>query len=204
MIKKVLQKAIPIKKIEEKVDSEKLKAFAKAKYGNFKSELNQIVYKCHDLKQTNYDLAMRHIEKGNISEASFRFWIMTKFWPKYYEAYYELAYCHYLDDKNDKAKKVLKDLIAKNTDINEKAVELLEIIEELEMQEELEKSQEKINQEDNGQDENYSEDDLEKDHEDEYEEDYYEEDYSEEDNQENDVRDDYEESYRKETNRENN
>ena len=71
---------------------------------------------------------MNHLEKGNLSDAHFRFFIMTKFWPQFYEAYYQLAYVLILKERPLRAKKVLEDLISKNPEIDPKFHELLEQI----------------------------------------------------------------------------
>ena len=50
---------------------------------------------------------------------------MTKFWPKFYEAHYQLAYILILKEKPLKAKKVLEEVIAKNAELDPKFQELL-------------------------------------------------------------------------------
>ena len=88
----------------------------------------KIKEKSKNLVETNYNLGISHLEKGNLSDASFRFFIMTKFWPKFYEAHYQLAYIAMLRDKPYKAKKILDNLIAKNAELDPKFYELLEKI----------------------------------------------------------------------------
>ncbi len=95
-------------------------------------EISDIAQKTKDLKKTNHDLALKHLKKGNISEASFRFWIMTKFWPDYYDAYYERAYCLYIENKISKSRKVLEVLLKKNSHLQQKAQELMDKLDSLE------------------------------------------------------------------------
>lgn len=135
MLKRIFTKNLPKKnstksKVEEVQESraKKLKDFLEDRFEFIKDEFNIIREKCQDLRQTNYDLAMMHREKGDIKEAAFRFWLMTKFWPQYYEAYYEMAYCLYLDNRKFKAKKVLQDLLDKKTPYSKKAKALLKDI----------------------------------------------------------------------------
>ena len=132
MLKKIFTQILPKKdSIEPKAKeakenkAEKLKEFFKGRVDALKEEFETIKYKCQDLRKTNYDLAMMHREKGDVKEAAFRFWLMTKFWPEYYEAYYEMAYCLYLNNKKFKAKKVLENLLDKKTPYSKKAKALL-------------------------------------------------------------------------------
>ena len=92
---------------------------------SIKNEIEIIKYKSKDLKETNYNLALTHIKKGNYGEAAFRFWLMTKFWPDFYEAYYKRAYCLYLNNKIKKAKIELQDFIKKDTPYRNSAILLL-------------------------------------------------------------------------------
>jgi tetratricopeptide (TPR) repeat protein len=84
--------------------------------------------KCKDLRQTNYNLGLKHIEKGNLFDAIFRFYLIKKFWPDFFDAYYQLAYCLLLNDKPQKAEKILQELLAKKPDYDQKAYDLLERI----------------------------------------------------------------------------
>lgn len=74
------------------------------------SESKVIVEKLHDLHQTNYDLGMVQLEKGNLNEAIFRFKIVRKFWPQNYDAQLKLIYCYYANNdiiRGDEAAYVL-------------------------------------------------------------------------------------------------
>jgi tetratricopeptide (TPR) repeat protein len=79
-----------------------------------KKEFFVIKDKCKNLQQTNYQLGLHHLEKGNLSEAVFRFRIIKKIWPEFLDAYYQMAYALFLRKKFKLAKDVLNELLAKN------------------------------------------------------------------------------------------
>ena len=138
MIKYLINKALG-KESSKESSSTKIASKIQKNIGNFSEFLSEkkelaekefysIKEKSKNLVETNYKLGISHLEKGNLSDASFRFFIMTKFWPKFYEAYYQLAYIAMLRDKPYKAKKILDNLIAKNAELDPKFYELLEKI----------------------------------------------------------------------------
>ena len=135
MIKFLVNKALG-KKTEKEQKSEKIASKIKENVKNFSGflsektdlalkEFSSIKEKSKNLVETNYKLGISHLEKGNLNDAQLRFFIMTKFWPKFYEAYYQLAYVLILKQKPLKAKKVLENLIAQNPDLDPKFQELL-------------------------------------------------------------------------------
>jgi len=79
-----------------------------------KNELYNMKDKYDNLLETNYNLGLKHIDNGNLSEAIFRFRFIKKFWPEYYDAYYQLAYCLVLNRKSVEAKVILEELEKKN------------------------------------------------------------------------------------------
>ena len=109
--------------------SEELSSFINSKVKSAQEEISTIRKKCSNLFETNYQLGLKHLENGNLSEAIFRFRFINKFWPNHLESYYQLAYCLILANKFDKAKKVLDDLITKDEGYKVYAQELLEIVE---------------------------------------------------------------------------
>ena len=138
MIRYLINKAFG-KESSKEASSTKIASKIQKNLGNFseflseKKELAQkefysIKEKSKNLVETNYNLGISHLEKGNLSDASFRFFIMTKFWPKFYEAHYQLAYISMLQDKPYKAKKIIDNLIAKNAELDPKFHELLDKI----------------------------------------------------------------------------
>ena len=138
MIKLLINKAFG-KKSEKENNSEKIASKIQQNIKNFSGfiseradlavkEFASIKEKSKNLVETNYKLGISHLENGNLSDASFRFFLMTKFWPKFYEAHYQLAYVLILRNKPFKAKKLLEDLIAKNPEIDNKFQELLDQI----------------------------------------------------------------------------
>ncbi|MBP7710520.1 MAG: tetratricopeptide repeat protein [Rickettsiales bacterium] len=136
-ITKLLGKAEP-KEIEKKKSlisgfavglhekSEQFSKFLGSSLNEASKEYFTIKEKCKDLHYTNFDLASRHLEKGNLSEAIFRFRFVKKFWPNDFDAYYQLAYCLVLKNKPEKAKEVLEELLKLNPNYNPIAKELLE------------------------------------------------------------------------------
>jgi len=91
-----------------------------------KSEFGDIKSKMSNLLETNYQLGLRHLAKGNISDAIFRFRFIKKFWPNCFDAYYQLAYCLVLNKRVFEAKKILKELLEKDPNYDPKAKALLE------------------------------------------------------------------------------
>lgn len=106
----------------------KLYQTAHEKYELIVAEFFSIKEKCADLRTTNYDLGLKHLTNGKIPEAIFRFRFIKKFWPTYYDAYFQLAYCLALKGKNDEAKKVLTELLQLEPNYNPKAQALLDNI----------------------------------------------------------------------------
>lgn len=89
------------------------------------SEFSVIKQKCKNLRETNYDLGLKHLENGNLTDAIFRFRFIKKFWPDLYDAYYQLSYCLVLNNELKKAKEILEELLIKKPDYDEKAHTLL-------------------------------------------------------------------------------
>ena len=70
----------------------------------------EAVIKVKNLSQTNYDLGLLHISRGNIIDAKFRFILVTRFNKDFLDSEYQLARCYiYLGDIK-KAKSILKKL----------------------------------------------------------------------------------------------
>ncbi len=102
--------------------------FVSKKFDEAVTEYSVIREKMKDLSKTNYDLGMKHLENGRVSEAIFRFKMLKKFYPEYYEAYYQLAYCLILVEKFDKAEEVIAELLQKNPDYENKVMTLISSI----------------------------------------------------------------------------
>lgn len=92
-----------------------------------KTEFFVMKDKYDNLLETNYNLGLKHIENGNLSDAIFRFRFIKKFWPQHYDAFYQLAYCLVLNKKAEEAKEVLEELMIKNPQ-HQLGRELLELI----------------------------------------------------------------------------
>ena len=116
-------------KLHHKIDV--ISGFISNKINDAIAEYGLIREKLKDLRQTNYNLGVKHLENGNISEAVFRFKIVKKFWPHYYEAYYQLAYALILSDKIDQARIVIDQLVEKDPSYQAKASELLASIDQI-------------------------------------------------------------------------
>ena len=70
-----------------------------------------LVQKFRNLPNTNYNVGLLHLKKGNLWDATCRFTIMTKFWPEYHKASYQLAYCLVLRDMDLEAQVILEKLV---------------------------------------------------------------------------------------------
>jgi tetratricopeptide (TPR) repeat protein len=127
-----------VEKSSQDVDQEALTDSLKQKFSfvgetinTVKNEMMAAKEKSKNLRQANYELGMKHLEKGNISEALFRFRITTKFWPDLLDAQYQFAYCLALKNKASQAKEVLQKLLEKKPDFQQ-ARELLNVINQVE------------------------------------------------------------------------
>lgn len=110
---KIQQKAnVLIKFVQDRVEQ------TKDEFGDVKSKMSNLL-------ETNYQLGLKHLEKGNISDAIFRFRFIKKFWPNCFDAYYQLAYCLVLNKRNFEAKKILQELLEKDPSYDPKAQALL-------------------------------------------------------------------------------
>jgi tetratricopeptide (TPR) repeat protein len=116
--------------------SAKFLTFASEKFESAQAEIISIREKFKDLRETNYNLGMKHLENGNIFDAILRFRIIKKAWPDFFDAYYQLAYCLTLKNQTIEAKEVIQELLDKNPNYDPKAHELLSHI-EASMQNEL-------------------------------------------------------------------
>lgn len=94
-----------------------------------KKEIEIIKEKSKNLLETNYSLGLKHLEKGNLADAIFRFKFIKKFWPDHYESHYQLAYCYFLQNRFVRSKKILEDLIIIDPNSKDKALQLIEQIE---------------------------------------------------------------------------
>jgi tetratricopeptide (TPR) repeat protein len=96
--------------------SQEFSDFLSSKITEGQKEFFSIKHKFKDLRKTNYDVGLLHLEKGNLKDAIFRFRFIKKFWPEFFEAYYQLAYCLVLENKLYDAKYVIQELLVKNPD----------------------------------------------------------------------------------------
>jgi tetratricopeptide (TPR) repeat protein len=78
-----------------------------------------------NLSESNFKLGKKYYRNGNFSEATFRFTILTKFWPDHYEGYFMLAKSLLAQNKFRKAEKILNKLIRRKPAFKDRAVELL-------------------------------------------------------------------------------
>ncbi len=106
---------------------ENLTFFTQEKISWIKTEISELIKKCQNLRDTNYQLGLKHLENGHLPEAIFRFRFIKKFWPDHYDSHYQLAYCLALNKKLLQARVVLKELLRQKPDY-EKAQDLLDQI----------------------------------------------------------------------------
>ncbi len=102
--------------------------FFQEKIEETKNEFGDVRAKVSNLLDTNYQLGLKHLEKGNISDAVFRFRFIKKFWPECFDAHYQLAYALVLHKKPFEAKSILQELLIKKPDYDQKARDLLDQI----------------------------------------------------------------------------
>jgi len=142
MFKFLFKKIIGKKPVEEAPRAEKIATSIRDKTGKLTDllsekvnesiqEIGVIREKLKDLEKTNFNLGRLHLEKGNLREATFRFYLMTKFYPHNLDALYELAYCYALKEKYVKSQKTLENLLNKKPDFGERAISLLDHIKKL-------------------------------------------------------------------------
>ncbi len=105
-----------------------LSDFANDHVQSFCKEILTVREKSKNLRQSNYELGLKHIERGELSDAIFRFRFIKKFWPDLYDAQYQLAYCLMLKKRKFQAKAVLEELLIARPDYDKKAQELLDQI----------------------------------------------------------------------------
>lgn len=144
MILKLFKKAFGRKKAPEELKQDKslavslreksgdLLTFVSKKTEEAQTEFFSIKKKLKNLRQTNYDLAVKHAEKGNLSYAIFRLRCMKRFWPDFFEVYYTLAYYLALHGKPLQAQYFLQELLTENPNYDQthehKAQDLLDQI----------------------------------------------------------------------------
>lgn len=114
--------------VELKNKSQDLLNLAGQKLEQAKDEIVTIKGKFNNLLDTNYKLGLKHLENGNLSEATFRFRFINKFWPNHLDSYYQLAYCLVLKNKFPEAKKVLESLVHKDSHYRDNIKELLDLV----------------------------------------------------------------------------
>lgn len=91
------------------------------KIENMGIEFIQYVYttidKLKDLSQTNYQLGLFHMDKGNVSDAKMRFVFVTKLAPEFALAHYHLARCHLFNIDFEKARQELNIALSLDNDL---------------------------------------------------------------------------------------
>jgi tetratricopeptide (TPR) repeat protein len=88
------------------------------------SDLSLMHQKSKNLLNTNFELGIFHLNKGNIKEAHFRFFLMSKIWPKFELGLYYYAYVLTLQKKYQKAQIVINKIFLLNHNPNSETLEL--------------------------------------------------------------------------------
>lgn len=128
------QKKSNDEEIKQNSEIKKENKFDKAStfIGNFFSQLYKELFvakfKLQNLANANHKLGFKHLKNGNISDATFRFKFIKKFWPQNYDARYALAYCYAISDNYANAKIELNAIQAENPDYQNKIEKLLNAI----------------------------------------------------------------------------
>lgn len=113
--------------IKQKVEA--FSSFAKTKFEEAQAETKLLRRRFSNLLESNYEVGMIHLQKGDVGDAIFRFKFIKKFWPDHLKSYYQLAYCLAIKNKDEEAQKVLQELLAKDPNF-EGAKELLKKVED--------------------------------------------------------------------------
>lgn len=96
--------------------------FVVKKFKKFKTDCIEVKKKLKDLRTTNMNLAMLHMDNNNISDAIFRFKLINIFFDKgNFKSYYNLARCYFIKGDLDKSLKCLntaKKLSGDNVEIS--------------------------------------------------------------------------------------
>ena len=94
-----------------------------------KLSIHDIKIKLANLSKTNFDLGLYHFEKGNISDAIFRFKLLKRFDNRYEGLDYFLGRCYLEQSKYDKAKLFLNMYIASNqSKLKEEAIYCMKLV----------------------------------------------------------------------------
>lgn len=84
---------------------EKLTASIPKVIANLKQSLRAWLEKLQDVQGNNYRLGVMHLERGHVTDAIFRFTLVTWVSPKYVEAWMKLAEAQLQRGNKDAAKK---------------------------------------------------------------------------------------------------
>ena len=91
---------------------------------NTLDDLSLMHQKSKNLLQTNFELGLHHLNNGNIKEAHFRFFIISKFWPKFENGLYYYAYILTLKQKYLKAHNIIEKIFLLNNNPNIEVLKL--------------------------------------------------------------------------------
>jgi Flp pilus assembly protein TadD len=72
-------------------DFDALKANIPKVIANLKQSLRKALEKLQDIQGNNYRLGVLHLERGNLTDAIFRFTLVTRLAPKHVEAWLKLS-----------------------------------------------------------------------------------------------------------------
>jgi tetratricopeptide (TPR) repeat protein len=91
---------------------------------NTLDDLSLMHKKSKNLLQTNFELGLYHLNNGNIKEAHFRFFIISKFWPKFENGLYYYAYILTLKQQYLKAQNIIEKIFLLNNNPNDEILNL--------------------------------------------------------------------------------
>ncbi len=112
--------------IKDKISSsmQKISQEVSVSIKNTLDDLSLMHQKSKNLLQTNFELGLHHLNKGNIKEAHFRFFIISKFWPKFENGLYYYAYILTLKQKYSKAQIIIDKIFLLNNNPNAEILNL--------------------------------------------------------------------------------
>lgn len=105
----------------------RLVPYIKEKSQRFIEECHIAREKLKDLPATNYELGLKHMKKGNISDAILRFRIVAFLKPEFAPAYYNLGRCYAFNGKNDLAKKNFEKALELDSNLNDAKYQLAKL-----------------------------------------------------------------------------
>lgn len=108
-----------LKKLKISDSEENIFSFIKSSAKKFIAESSIIREKLKDLPKTNYELGLRHFERGNLDDAIMRFKMVSFLLPEHKESNYQLGRCLVIKEDNERAKECFERAVEIDPDYSE-------------------------------------------------------------------------------------